>query len=150
MEAVLPELLRVVKFGGSVFISAWTSQQILPGYPLLENRLNADYSAYMPYLQGVKPENHFLNMRYWFEKFGFEEVCVKTYSMDLQAPLTQLEQKALASLYEMLWRRPVSEPSSQVWNDFDRLCKLDSLEFLPARHDYFGFFTYTMFQAIKG
>ncbi len=149
MEAVLPELLRVVKFGGSVFISAWSSQQILPGYPLLENRLNADYSAYNPYLQGKLPENHFLNMQYWFEKFGLEQVSVNTFSMDLQAPLTPLEQKALASLFEMLWVRPVPSTSSQVWKDFDRLCKLESAEFLPARQDYYGFFTYTLFQAVK-
>ncbi|MBA3074909.1 MAG: methyltransferase domain-containing protein [Anaerolineae bacterium] len=149
LDVVLPELSRVVKRNGSVFISAWSSQRILPGYPLLENRLNADYSAYNPYLQGKLPENHFLNMQYWFEKFGLEQVSVNTFSMDLQAPLTPLEQKALASLFEMLWERPVSSTSSQEWKDFDRLCKLESAEFLPARQDYYGFFTYTLFQAVK-
>lgn len=149
MEKVLPELLRVVKTCGSVFFVAWSSQQILQGYPLLENRLNADFSAYNPYLQGKKPEKHFLNMRHWFERFGLQKIGTRTFTMDLHAPLSVVEQKALASLYEMLWQRPESTHSSHVWKDFDRLCKIGSADFLPARQDYYGFFTYTLFQAKK-
>lgn len=147
MQSVLPELLRVVKPCGSVFISAWTSQQILPGYPLLENRSNAEYSAFNPYLKGVKPENHFLNMKHWFKLFNLEQIQVKTFAIEFQAPLSPVEQKALASLYAMLWVRP--ESSSNEWHDFDRLCTMGSGYFLPSRNDFFGFYTYTMFRATK-
>ena len=43
---LLKEMARVVKPGGSVAILAWSSQQLLPGYPLLEARLNATASGY--------------------------------------------------------------------------------------------------------
>lgn len=149
MTLILPELLRVVKPGGSVFITAWTSQQILPGFPLLENRLNADYSAYNPYLKGEKPENHFLNMLHWFDLYDLENPCVRTFTKDLQAPLSPLGQQALAALYSMLWQRPTPETSSREWKDFNRLCRLESKDFLPARQDYYGFFSYTVFGATK-
>ena len=38
---LVQELARVVKPGGTVAILAWTSQMLLPGYPVLEARLNA-------------------------------------------------------------------------------------------------------------
>ena len=51
LKPLLQELVRVVKPGGSVNILAWSSQQLLPGYPLLEARLNATCSAYIPFLK---------------------------------------------------------------------------------------------------
>jgi len=38
---LLKELAGVVRSGGSLAILLWSSQQLLPGYPLLEARLNA-------------------------------------------------------------------------------------------------------------
>jgi ubiquinone/menaquinone biosynthesis C-methylase UbiE len=48
LTPMLHELMRVVKPGGSVILLGWTCQQLLPGYPLLEARLNATCSTYNP------------------------------------------------------------------------------------------------------
>ena len=52
---VLP--LLVVRPGGSVAILAWSSQQLLPGYPLLEARLNGTCSGFAPFVKGKRPES---------------------------------------------------------------------------------------------
>jgi len=52
---LLKELMRVVRPGGDIIILAWSSQQVLPGYPLLEARLNATCSAYLPFLKRTDP-----------------------------------------------------------------------------------------------
>lgn len=46
---LLKELARVVRPGGDVILLAWSSQQLLPGHPLLEARLNATCSSYLPF-----------------------------------------------------------------------------------------------------
>ncbi len=40
LSPLLEDLIRVVKPGGRIFLLGWSSQQLLPGYPLLEARLN--------------------------------------------------------------------------------------------------------------
>ncbi len=62
---VLKELARVVKPGGSVIILAWSSQQLLPGYPVLEAYLNATSSGIAPFVNGTAPELHFSRMMGW-------------------------------------------------------------------------------------
>jgi len=59
---LLKELARVVKPGGSVIILAWSSQQLLPGYPVLEAHLNATSSGIAPFAEGAAPELHFPRM----------------------------------------------------------------------------------------
>ncbi|KAF5412738.1 MAG: class I SAM-dependent methyltransferase [Euryarchaeota archaeon] len=68
---VLKELARVVKPGGSVIILAWSSQQLLPGYPVLEARLNATSSGIAPFAEGTAPELHFSRMAGWFRRAGW-------------------------------------------------------------------------------
>lgn len=60
---MVKELARVVKPGGSVAILAWSSEKLLPGYPLLEARLNAISSGMAPFIRGRRPELHV--MRAW-------------------------------------------------------------------------------------
>ena len=67
---VLNEMIRVVKPGGTVAILAWSSQQLLPGYPMLEARLNATCSALAPIVTRVKPESNFLRALGWFRQAG--------------------------------------------------------------------------------
>ena len=71
---LLKELARVVKPGGSVIILAWSSQQLLPGYPMLEARLNATSSGIAPFTEGTAHELHFSRMMGWFRRAGMEGV----------------------------------------------------------------------------
>ncbi|HEY6075167.1 MAG TPA: class I SAM-dependent methyltransferase, partial [Anaerolineales bacterium] len=76
---LLKEMMRVVRQGGGVTILGWTSQQVLPGYPLLEARLNAAYSSYLPYLTGKDPRQHFLRTLDAFLDAGLEDVGAQTF-----------------------------------------------------------------------
>jgi demethylmenaquinone methyltransferase/2-methoxy-6-polyprenyl-1,4-benzoquinol methylase len=147
MPAILQEFKRVLKPGGRVFILAWSSQQILPGYPLLEARLNADCSSYQPYLAGKDPEGHFQRALRWFTRAGLENARGQTFVSDVQAPLRPEIRTALASLIGMLWdveRLAGLTPLEQA--NFLRLCKPDSPDCILDSPGYYAFFTYTLFQ----
>lgn len=142
---LLEELIRVVRPGGSIFLLGWSSQQLLPGYPLLEARLNGTCSAYLPFLKDTRPEQNF--MRAWgtFRASGLEELQARTFVADVCAPLKSDEKTALASLIEMLWGPRQPEISDEDWNEYQRLCSPGSPEFILELPDYYGFFTYTVF-----
>jgi demethylmenaquinone methyltransferase/2-methoxy-6-polyprenyl-1,4-benzoquinol methylase len=105
----LKELLRVVRPGGSINILAWSSQQMLPGYPLLEARLNATCSGYAPFLKGKSPEQNFMRAMRWLRAAGLEELKAQTFVGDVRAPLGPGERTALSSLFEVLWGEPQAE-----------------------------------------
>ena len=142
---MLKEIARVVKPGGTVFILAWSSQQLLPGYPQLEARLNATSAGIAPFANDQPAKSHFLNALGWFEAAGLKEYTVQTFVGSVQAPLTDEQRKALISLFEMRWGIPKHELSENDWIEFQRLCHPDSPGFILKCHDYYGFFTYTMF-----
>jgi len=56
--ALLKELARVVKPGGIVALAAWSSEKLLPGYPLLEARLGATSVGLAPFEPGKDPNKH--------------------------------------------------------------------------------------------
>jgi ubiquinone/menaquinone biosynthesis C-methylase UbiE len=142
----LTELMRVVRPGGRVAILAWSSQQLLPGHPLLEARLNATCSAYIPYLQGTDPEAHFLRALRWFREAGLEDVRARTLVGDARSPLSKGVRAGLTSLFEMLWGVRQPEVTPEDWEAFQRLCRPGSAEFILDIQDYYAFFTYTMFE----
>jgi ubiquinone/menaquinone biosynthesis C-methylase UbiE len=142
---LLKELARVVKPGGSVAILGWSSQQLLPGHPLLEARLNATFAGIAPFAEGKRPGLHFLRALGWFRDAGFEEPTAQTFVGDVRAPLSDDVRSALISLFEMRWGNPQSELSPEGWADFQRLCRPDSRDFVLDLPDYYAFFTYSMF-----
>jgi demethylmenaquinone methyltransferase/2-methoxy-6-polyprenyl-1,4-benzoquinol methylase len=146
LQPVLAELVRVVKPGGRVILLGWSSQQILPGYPLLEARLNATCSAYLPFLAGKPPEQHFLRALPGFRQAGLEAVTAQTVVGSIQSPLTQEERTALTSLFDMLWGQPQPAGSPEDREAYQRLCQPGSAGFILDLPDYYGFFTYTLFQ----
>lgn len=146
-QRILNEVKRVLRPGGKVFLAAWSSQQLLPGYSLLEAALNAKCSAYQPYLQGIAPENYFMRLPLGLEKMGFQDVRVRTFVKDIQSPLSSLQRKALVSLIEMLWDVSRSALTEEEEKLFNKICKPDSADFLPDQPAYCGFFTYTLFSA---
>lgn len=144
LAPLLQELIRVVKPGGSVNILAWSSQQLLPGYPFLEARLNATCSAYLPYMRGTDPELNFLRAPRWFREAGLAEVQAQTFAGDVQAPLSSGERAALISVFEMLWGERQPEVSADDWEAYRRLCVPGSPDFILDIPDYYAFFTYTL------
>jgi ubiquinone/menaquinone biosynthesis C-methylase UbiE len=143
---LLKELARVAKPGGCVAILAWSSQQLLPGYPLLEARLNATSSGIAPFVEGKRPELHFLRALGWLRELGLEEPTAQTFVGDAHAPLGDDIRSALMALLEMRWPGAQSELSQEDWVEYQRLCQPESPDFILDLPDYYAFFTYSMFR----
>jgi demethylmenaquinone methyltransferase/2-methoxy-6-polyprenyl-1,4-benzoquinol methylase len=141
----LRELMRVIKPGGRVILLGWTSQQVLPGYPLLEARLNATCSGYIPFLQGKSPDSHFMRALPVFREAGLEDVRAQTFIGEVQTPLNSEQRTALTSLFEMLWGSPQPEASPYDLVDYQRLCTPGSPDFILDTPDYYAFFTCSLF-----
>ncbi len=143
---LLQELARVVKPGGTVAILVYSSQILLPGYPLLEARLNATSAGIAPFTKHMRPESHWLCAVGWFRDAGLEEVKARTFVAEFQAPLTPEIRDALVSLLEMRWEGAQSEMSKEDWAVYQRLSEPESSYFILNRPDYYAFFTETLFQ----
>ena len=145
LSPLLDELMRVVRPGGCIYLLGWSSQQLLPGYPILEAKLNGTCSGYLPYLKDKPPEQNFMRALETFQASRLEDIKAQTFVADVCAPLTAEDKLALTSLFEMLWGMPQPEVSSTDWQEYQRLCRLDSPDFLLNLPAYYGFFTYTLF-----
>jgi ubiquinone/menaquinone biosynthesis C-methylase UbiE len=142
---LLKELARVVKPGGIVAIGAWSSEKLLPGYPRLEARLGATSAGMAPFIQGKKPELHFLRALEWFRQQGMKEPKAKTFADSVCAPLNDEIRNAMLTLFDMRWPGVSAELSSEDLVEFQRLCLPDSPDFILNMPDYHAFFTYTLF-----
>jgi demethylmenaquinone methyltransferase/2-methoxy-6-polyprenyl-1,4-benzoquinol methylase len=144
--SLVRELARVLKPGGSVAILAWSSQVLLPGFPLLEAHLNATSSGLAPFASGYRPESHFLRALGWFRDVGLEELSAQTFAGDAHAPLSGELRAALTALFEMRWPGVEPELAEQDREAYRRLCLPDSPDFIVDHPDYYAFFTYSMFR----
>lgn len=143
--SLMKELKRVVKPGGTVAILIYSSQQLLPGFPQLEARLNATSSGLAPFTKGMKPELHSLRALGWYHNAGFKDVKAHTFVGDAHAPLSDDIHKALMALIEMRWIEPESELAEQDHHQYQRLCRPESADFILNLPDYYAFFTYSLF-----
>jgi ubiquinone/menaquinone biosynthesis C-methylase UbiE len=143
--SAVKELARVVKPGGSVAIFAWSSERLLPGYPLLEAHLNATSSGIAPFVRGKKPELHFSRALGWLHDAGLEELVARTFAGGAHAPLSDDIRDALVALFEMRWPSVESELTREDWSEYQRLCLPESAEFILDHPDYYAFFTCSMF-----
>jgi demethylmenaquinone methyltransferase/2-methoxy-6-polyprenyl-1,4-benzoquinol methylase len=141
------EMIRVIKPAGTIAILAWSSQQLLPGYPALEARLNATSAGIAPFGKNDNPKNHFLRTFSRFQELGLENARAHTFARVLHAPLSGEERKALLSLIQMRWPGVQEELSRDDWEKYQLLCQPDSSEFVLNLPDYVTFFTYTLFTA---
>ena len=142
----LKELSRVVKPGGSVAILAWSSEKLLPGYPLLEANLSATSAGISPFVKGKDPRLHFSRALGWFREAGLQETTARTFTGDAYAPLSDDLRRALEALFEMRWPGVESELAEEDWADYQRLCLPESPDFILDHPDYYAFFTYSMFR----
>jgi demethylmenaquinone methyltransferase/2-methoxy-6-polyprenyl-1,4-benzoquinol methylase len=143
---LLQELMRVVKPGGSIVLLGWSSQQLLPGYPLLEAQLNATCSGYIPFFKDKTPEVHFMRALTVFRNAGLEDIKAQTSVGDVQSPLSEGLRTALISLFEMLWGTPQPGASAEIVSEYKRLCMPGSPDFIPDLPDYYAFFTCSVFR----
>jgi demethylmenaquinone methyltransferase/2-methoxy-6-polyprenyl-1,4-benzoquinol methylase len=142
---LVEELARVVKPGGRVAILAWSSERLLPGYPVLEARLGATSAGIAPFVKGKKPESHFLRALGWFRDAGLDECTARTFVGDAHAPLTDDQRGALIALFQMRWPDVKSELSQEDWAEVQHLCLPGSPDFVLEHPDYYACFTYSMF-----
>ncbi len=139
------ELVRVVKPGGIVAILFWSSQRLLPGYPLLEARLNATCAANFPYTDGTRPELHILRALDWLQEAGLDEPQARTFVADIHAPSDAAARDALIGSFQMLWGKAEPEVASKDWAQFQQLCQPESPGFILNLPDYYAFITYSLF-----
>lgn len=142
---LVKELARVVKPGGTVAILVWSSEMLLPGYPVLEARLGATSAGIAPFTKSMAPESHWLRAVGWFRAAGLQEPKAQTFVGEFQTPLSEEIRNALISLFEMRWNDVQSEVSHQDWAEFKRLTNPESPGFILDRPDYYAFFTETLF-----
>ncbi len=142
---LLKELARVVKPGGILSICAWSSENLLPGYPRLEARLRATSAGIAPFVHGKRPETHFLRALSWFRELGMKNPSAKIFADSCCAPLYDEIRNALVSLFDMRWPDADFELSSDDQKEFQRLCVPGSPDFILDLPDYYAHFTYTVF-----
>lgn len=142
---LIRELVRVVKPRGTVAILAWSSQQLLPGYPSLEARINATSAGIAPFVKGKSPEKHFLRALGWFHDAGLEALNAQTFVGAVHAPLSDDVRAELHALFRMRWSGMQSESTQDDWAQFQRLCQPESPDFILNLPDYLAFFTYSLF-----
>jgi demethylmenaquinone methyltransferase/2-methoxy-6-polyprenyl-1,4-benzoquinol methylase len=143
---LIEELVRVTKPSGRIALLAWSSQQLLPGHPALEAQLNATSAGLAPFCEGKNPDKHFLRAISWFQQMGLEALNAHTFVRTVHAPLSDEIREALKSLIEMRWSGVCKELGQADWLEFQRLCRPDSLDYILNAPDYYGFFTYSLFQ----
>jgi ubiquinone/menaquinone biosynthesis C-methylase UbiE len=143
---LVKELARVVRPGGSVAILAWSSQMLLPGFPLLEARLNATSAGIAPFARGSRPESHFLRGLGWLREAGLEALSVQTFAGSAHAPLSEEIRAALMAIVQMRWPGVEAELTEEDRVQYRHLCLLESPDLILDHPDYYAFFTYSMFR----
>lgn len=141
----LKEMARAVKPGGSVIVLFWSSEQLLPGYPLLEAKLKATSPAILPFTNGNKPETHHLRTLAKMETVGLKDLQVATFVETVQGPLSSEMRTAMTDILEMRWPGVEPELSSDDLKLFQKLTDPDSPDFILNLPDYYGFYTYSVF-----
>ena len=147
---VLREVARVVRPGGLVALLVWSSQQLLPGYPLLEAHLNATAAGLAPFSAGERPQGHWMRAIGWLRQVGCTERCAETFVGSAHAPLDEKMRLALADLIAMRWPGAAPELSPEDRRAYERLCDATSPECVLDLPDYAAFWTETLFWGVVG
>lgn len=142
---VLTEYKRVLKRGGKIILLYWSSQKILPGYPLLEARLNATESANAPFVATMNPGVHIFNAKQWLQDLGLTDIQSVTYVHHLEGPFTEDEERAMQVIFQMLWSESKIKLSAEDQALFLSLTNPGSKDFILNSEGYYGFYTYSVF-----
>jgi demethylmenaquinone methyltransferase/2-methoxy-6-polyprenyl-1,4-benzoquinol methylase len=142
---VVRDFARVVRPGGRVALVYWSSQRLLPGYPVLEARLSATSRTVAPFDEGMRPQQHCMRALGWLVAVGLCEVSARTFVAEVQAPLDAALRRAIEATLDMFWGEVQDELSAQDWAFFERLRRPDSGGCILDAPDYYAFVTYTLF-----
>ena len=142
---LLRSLGRIVRPGGTVAILGWSYQQLLPGYPVLEAKLNTASSLVAPSHSAISPLTHFLRAPGWFQEAGFIDTSSRSYAGDICAPLGHEEKEAVLAFFEMLWKDARPAVSDGEWQLFKNISNPKSRDFILDQPYYYGFFLYVRF-----
>ncbi|MBF9016517.1 MULTISPECIES: class I SAM-dependent methyltransferase [unclassified Oceanispirochaeta] len=142
---ILSEMVRVSKDGGTIAIVFWSSQKLLPGYPLLEARLNTTLAANIPVTPQTDSDLHFMRAPLWLEKTGLKNIKSRTFAADINGPFNNERKKAMLGFLHMFWGAAETELSPEIWEQYKTITNPDSDEFIFNKEGYAGFITYTMF-----
>jgi ubiquinone/menaquinone biosynthesis C-methylase UbiE len=149
ISTIIKQFYRVLKPRGKIIILYWTSQKFLPGYPLLEARLNTLSGATAPFIDGMNPIQHIMNAKHWLANTGFKDISAKTFLADINAPLNDNTKNALLLFFKMLWGDSEDQFSEKDWEEYKRICDPNSSEYILNNKHYYGFYTYTLFSGVK-
>ena len=141
----LAELVRVVCPGGIVAILVWSSEGLLPGYPVLEAHLKGTGPGIAPFVEGKDPGLHCLNGLRMLRGMGLVDRTAQTFVADAHAPLTDDMRGALVALLDMRWPGAESELSEEDQAEYRRLCLPGSPDYIVDDPDYYAFFACSMF-----
>ncbi len=148
--AVVKEFIRVVKPGGDVVLVYWSSQRLLPGYSLLEARLDTAFAESVPYMTGIRPDLHFMCAPGWLRAAGLDlgmgTIEAHTFVAEVQAPLDEDRRQVMALIFDMFWGHLQSRLRPDDWAEFQRLSRPESPDFIGDRPDYYAFLTYSLFR----
>ncbi len=141
----IEEFRRVTRPGGQIGILFWSTQILLPGYPLLEARLNLAHTHLNPYLQDVPPALHFLRAPGWLRSGGLIDINAKSFLAEISAPLSQEKREAIACCMNMFWGDLESCMSTKDWLLFQNLGDPQSSDCLYDHPDYHALIVYTFY-----
>ena len=143
---LVKDLARVVKPGGRVLLAYCSAQNLLPGYPMLEARLNAVSAEVEPLVRQGRPELHCLRALGWLRSANLKRLTARSEANAVHAPLSNELRGALAGLLQWRWGTdPLPRLSPEDAAEYERLCRAESPEFILDQPSYFTFFTCSVF-----
>jgi len=145
--AVIKKFRRVVRPGGQIGILFWSAQVLLPGYPMLEARLNLAHARVNPYLHSVSPSLHFLRALGWLRSARLVEIGVKSFVAEISAPLSREKHKAMVYCLSMFWGNLKTRVSAMDWAQFQNLSDPKFSDCIFDHPDYCALIVYTLFHA---
>lgn len=145
-ESPTQGIVRVIKPGGSLNLSFWSSEQLLPGYPILEAHLKSTSGGIAPFTSQSKPESHAFRLLARLKTLGLTDLKAATFINTVHAPLSAEIRQGITDILEMRWPGVESELSKEDLDLYKRITDPDSPEFILNLPDYYGFFTYSVFR----
>ena len=142
------EIIRVIKPGGRVNLSFWSSEQLLPGYPVLEARLKATAGGIAPFAEGNDPKTHPLRTLSTLKRLGVTGLKAATFVTTVHAPLSDRIRRGMIDILEMRWPGVENELSREDLDLYRQITDPGSPRFILDLPDYYGFFTYSTFTGV--